>query len=187
MNRLTLNATYFYSWLRNRKARRYFGNDVLDIGCGRGMTIAFLPVSMSYIGIDVNRAAIERLRLLHTAHEFIQHNVNGGLPADLKDFDTIIMLAVIEHLDRPQYVLEQSREHLRRAGHLVITTPTPRGERFHTFLQKLWLANAGTEQSHVHIFTPRELADLVQRSGFTIVALKRFELGSNQIVVAKKA
>ncbi len=100
MNRLALKATYFYAWLRNRKARRYFGNDVLDIGCGRGMTIAFLPASTSYIGIDVSLPAIERLRGLYPDHEFIQHDVDGGFPPGLGDFDTIIMLAVIEHLAR---------------------------------------------------------------------------------------
>jgi 2-polyprenyl-3-methyl-5-hydroxy-6-metoxy-1,4-benzoquinol methylase len=186
LNRLAQNATYFYSWLRNRKARRYFGNDVLDIGCGRGMTIGFLPASTSYVGIDLSLLAIERLRKLYPAYDFYQHDVDSGLPTNLGDFDTVIMLAIIEHLTRPQYALEQCREHLRPGGNIVITTPTPHGERLHGFLQRLSLANPGTEQSHFHIYTPRELADLVSKSGFIVITIKRFEFGSNQLLVAKK-
>jgi 2-polyprenyl-3-methyl-5-hydroxy-6-metoxy-1,4-benzoquinol methylase len=187
LNRLILNASYFYSWLRNRKARRYFGNDVLDIGCGRGLTIAFLPESTAYTGIDVSLPAIERLRGLYPAYEFIEHDVNGGLPASLKDFDTVIMLAVIEHLTEPQYALEQCREHLRCGGRIVITTPTPCGDMLHGLLQRISLANPGTDQSHVNVYSPGELTDLVRKSGFTIMTVKRFEFGSNQLLVARKA
>jgi len=151
------------------------------------MTIAFLPPSTSYIGIDVSLPAIERLRGLYPDHEFIQHDVDGGFPPGLGDFDTIIMLAVIEHLSAPGYVLEQCSEHLRPGGHLVITTPTPSGERLHGLLQRLSLANPGTDQSHQHIYTCDELADLVRSRGLTVTAFKRFEFGSNQLMVARRA
>ncbi|MEW6553606.1 MAG: class I SAM-dependent methyltransferase [Actinomycetota bacterium] len=185
MNRLAREATYLYAWLRNRKARRYFGHTILDVGCGRGITIRFLPASTSYTGVDVSLPAIERLRELYPAHAFIHHDVDGGLPSGLGDFDTIIMLAVIEHLAAPGRVLEQCREHLRPGGHVVITTPTPSGERLHGFLQRLSLANPGTDQCHQHIFTPAELADLVEGCGLAIAAHRRFELRSNQLLVAR--
>jgi 2-polyprenyl-3-methyl-5-hydroxy-6-metoxy-1,4-benzoquinol methylase len=186
VNRLALEATYFYAWLRNRKARRYFGNAILDIGCGRGMTIRFLPASASYTGIDVSLPAVERLRGLYPAHAFIHHDVDGGFPPGLEDFDTIVMLAVIEHLAAPRQVLMECREHLRPGGHVVITTPTPSGERLHGFLQRLSLANPGTDQCHQHIFTPAELADLVRGCGLSVAAHRRFELASNQLLVAQK-
>jgi 2-polyprenyl-3-methyl-5-hydroxy-6-metoxy-1,4-benzoquinol methylase len=183
---LVLNASYLYSWLRNRKARRYLGNDILDIGCGRGMTIGFLPASTSYTGMDVSLSAIERLRELYPAYEFILYDVDGGFPSGLGGFDTITMLAVIEHLAAPGRVLEQCREHLNPGGHVVITTPTPCGERLHGLLQRLSLANPGTDQSHQHIFTPGELADLVRSCGLTITAHRRFEFGANQLLVARR-
>jgi 2-polyprenyl-3-methyl-5-hydroxy-6-metoxy-1,4-benzoquinol methylase len=77
----------------------YLRGDVLDIGCGYGRIVPRLPAGSAYVGLDSGPEIIQYLRKTYPKAEYYQLDLDTE-PFQLKKFDTILMLAVVEHLTR---------------------------------------------------------------------------------------
>lgn len=103
---------WFYSGLQSllggdRGTRRFVdevirakpGMKVLDVGCGQGRLLQFLP-DVDYTGIDLNPSSIEAAREIHGSRgRFLVGDVSQGLPDTDSSYDLVILSAILHHLD----------------------------------------------------------------------------------------
>lgn len=88
--------------LVNEYIRPAIGARILDLGCGPGEILDYLPRSVDYLGIDVSQAYITYAQKRFAGRgEFRvgDATTDGG---DTHSFDLVIALGVLHHLDDPQ-------------------------------------------------------------------------------------
>ena len=126
---------------RNELVSRYIRGDVLDIGCGLGTIIPFLDAGQRYVGIEINQEFVAYLNPRFPQRKFYNCNVDEE-PLELGDerFDTVLLVAVIEHLAHPEKALAEIQKYLLPSGSLVITTP-PSGDRGSTAWVPGWASS----------------------------------------------
>jgi SAM-dependent methyltransferase len=96
------------------------GQRVLDLGCGPGDILQFLP-AVDYVGYDINPAYIERARKRFGERgRFFCAAVGESLPLD-GAFDVVIAHGVLHHLDdeAARALFRVARRALKPAGRLV--------------------------------------------------------------------
>lgn len=171
---------------RNELVSRYIRGDVLDIGCGLGTIIPFLGGQQQYVGIEISQEFVAYLSPRFPQQRFYNCNVDEE-PLELGDerFDTVLLVAVIEHLAHPEKVLAEIRKVLRPGGSLIITTPTLWGQRIHHLGARLGLFHPHAAAEHVRAYDCATMRDLVNRVGLDIVEYRRFELGFNQLFICR--
>jgi len=101
------------------------GERILDYGCGYGRLAEFLA-EKEYVGIDINEEIIRQVRKIYAKKE----NVKFYTLEEFKNvremrFDTVVLAAVIEHIENPLELLSTLRRVLAKEGRIIITTPTP--------------------------------------------------------------
>jgi 2-polyprenyl-3-methyl-5-hydroxy-6-metoxy-1,4-benzoquinol methylase len=139
-----------YEWI----AARVRGLRVLDMACGEGYGAAVLARrAAQVVGVDANPDAHEHARLRYRAPNlsFARDMVESyGQPGD---FDAVVFLQTIEHVQDPPAVLRHFRDLLRPGGVAYISTPN-----------LLTLAPPGAEKSdnpwHLKEYRPEEFRAL---------------------------
>lgn len=97
------------------------GQRVLDIGCGTGDILQFLP-PVRYVGYDVSPRYIERARRRYGGRgEFHCRAVGEDLPVPEGGFDVVIAHGLLHHLDDEgvRVLFRVARRALRAGGRLV--------------------------------------------------------------------
>jgi SAM-dependent methyltransferase len=97
------------------------GQRVLDVGCGPGRLLPFLP-NVSYAGIDASASYLATARARFPQGRFEQLDLEGDCSTfPDRDFDLILAFGLLHHLpDAPAARLFAfSRERLREGGRLV--------------------------------------------------------------------
>lgn len=109
-------------WLASR-ALIQAGTQVLDIGCYDGQFLARLPKDVKKVGVDIDKAAIERGRQKFGAQgiEFILGDFETFQCADYPNM--ITMFHVLEHLPRPVAALRRLRSIAHSDTRLVLEVP----------------------------------------------------------------
>lgn len=75
------------------------GDRVLDIGCGTAEILDYLP-DVQYVGFDQSAPYIESARRRHGGRgTFFDRDVNALSPEEIGDFDRILALGILHHLD----------------------------------------------------------------------------------------
>jgi SAM-dependent methyltransferase len=75
------------------------GNRILDIGCGPGNMVPFLP-DCRYLGVDMNPKYIERAQARFGEQaEFSCERVSEHNVQDMGGFDIVLALGLLHHLD----------------------------------------------------------------------------------------
>jgi SAM-dependent methyltransferase len=98
-------------------AERYARGRLLDIGCGSKPWARLLaPHVDEHIGIDRVESAREDASVDVIASAY-------DVPLEDDTADTVLLSAVLEHLERPDLALAECRRLLKPGGHLVITAP----------------------------------------------------------------
>lgn len=102
-----------------------------------------------------------------------------------KKFDTIVSLAVVEHIPLEQVfeIIKMLKEHLNKKGRIIITTPTKINKSVLEFLAKINLLDGENIKQHKHYWDKEELIDLAKKADLNINHYKKFQLGLNQIIV----
>lgn len=91
----------YLKWVLNRLE----GDSVLDVGCGIGRLLYFLPEEMDYLGIDSSEPMLERARERFPNRRFVRGDVYNLEVFDR--FDTVVALALLIHLPDSKPALEQ--------------------------------------------------------------------------------
>lgn len=145
------------------------GATLLDVGCFTG---EFLHEAQqrgaSVSGIEAQERAVTIANAMIGPH-VVHADATGIVPAfDDRSFDIVSLLGIIEHVTDPERLVTRARELLRPHGTLFIQTPDA-GSLPARILRSYWPPYAPIE--HVHLFSRRSIAILLQRLGFRI----RFE------------
>jgi cyclopropane fatty-acyl-phospholipid synthase-like methyltransferase len=86
--------------LRHIKAKR--GDRVLDIGCGTGAMLHYLP-EVDYVGFDMSRTYIDACKKrFGNRGTFHQCEVKPDTIADYGQFDIVLAVGFVHHLDDAQ-------------------------------------------------------------------------------------
>jgi SAM-dependent methyltransferase len=117
-------------WLAGNFWKPKSGEVIVDIGCGSGTTLGFLPLDIEYLGIDISEEYIRSARrrfssrgkfYLGTAHDFVNQNDSYRGSADL-----VLCNGLLHHLSDSEAlkVLELSKRIMKPTGRLVCLEAT---------------------------------------------------------------
>ncbi len=98
-------------------------------------------------------------------------------------FDTIVALALIEHLKRPQAQLEAWSSLLADGGKILLTTPHKSFRLMHELGSSVGLFSRDAAEEHEAMFDRRSLAGLAERAGLRVVHYARFLGGADQLAI----
>src|SRR5438270_10720036 len=154
---------------------------LLDIGCGTG-ALARDVDSTRYLGVDQDEESIAIAKNLFPMHRFLTLTDFAQSQND-NEFDRIVGLAVIEHVDDPQKWLAWVRTLLKPGGQVVLTTPHPSVRRYHEFGARIGLFSLEGAKEHRELINRHRMIQLAAASGFRIRHFRRFLLGCNQLFI----
>lgn len=171
-------------------ARKYVEGkgSVLDIGCGVCQWEGILDSNCDYWGVDIEPELISMNRSLFPHWSFEVANLDGATSIHgfgERQFDVIVMLAVIEHFSNPQQIMSIMNGYLRSGGLIVMTTPAPWGD---IILDTGALIGLFAKDKHQHydLLGKKQLFRLAEQSGLTVLEYKRFLYFQNQLAVFQK-
>lgn len=159
------------------------GSVVCDLGCGlRGDFLRSIESKIkSGVGFDV-----EVDKKYETAKiTLVQANLNLPLSLPDKSVDLVTSMAVLEHIDDYEDNLKEVSRILKDDGQAIFTTPSRAADPIIKFLAKINLIGALDAHDHKQYFNPKQLIQLFKKVGFKEVEVKYFQLGFNQLIVAK--
>ncbi len=142
-----------YEWI----ARRVPGQRVLDMACGEGYGSAVLARSAaSVVGLDANPEAHEHARLRYRRENLSFARGLVETYGETGQFEAVVFLQTIEHVQDPQAVLRHFRDILVPGGTAYVSTPN-----------LLTLAPPGAQQSgnpwHLKEYRAEEFRQLCAR------------------------
>lgn len=171
--------------LRLKEIKPYLtaGSVICDLGCGDGSVLRHLSTKIQYgYGIDKKISDQKEGNL-----SFIRGDITKPLPFDDGIFDSIISLAVLEHLEFPDFVFQEARRKLKEGGIFILTTPAPLSKILLEFLAfKLKIISSEEIKEHKHYYSKQELCTLLEKHGFNVLKLKSFCLGFNIMAIGQK-
>jgi len=160
----------FGVWLSGRAVRRHAelaGRRVGDFGCGyeasfaRSVLDGVAELTIVDIALADDLKADERVR-----------TIEGALPESLAaladgSLDVVLCLSVLEHLARPQRMLEEIHRLLAPGGVALINVPTWFGKRMLELSAfRLGLSPAEEMDDHKRYYDPRDLWPMLVAAGW---------------------
>ncbi|MBN1346277.1 MAG: class I SAM-dependent methyltransferase [Phycisphaerae bacterium] len=150
---------------------------LLDVGCGEGNE---LVAAYGGGGLGVDVYPWEKTDVLCDTR---------NMPLPDASFDTVTMVAVLNHIPQREVVLTECARVLRPGGKIVITMLSP---LIGTIRHKMarWDRDQHEREmadGEAYGMTRAHVEELLGRTGFARVAHRRFLLGLNQLFVGTKA
>ena len=163
--------------IRIRAVLPFIRGRLLDIGCGMNR------LAKAYgngIGIDVHDWG---------SVDYVVEN-SAILPFADASFDTVTIVAALNHIPNREDVLKECRRLLKSDGRIIVTMITPKISAVWHLLRSPWDADQqdrGMAEGEIYGFTAKQLVGLVRQQGFTLSTRKRFMLWLNSIYVFQKS
>jgi SAM-dependent methyltransferase len=171
-------------FLRRRRlnaVRGYLRGQVLDFGCASGSLAAMTPPD-NYLGVDIDARVLESARRRFPRHQFLLGEIE-----DSRRFDTIALLALIEHVKQPAELLAGVARRLAPGGRIVMTTPHPAFRHVHDLGARIGLFSAAAAEEHETFVDLNSVRAVASEASLRIVVYRRFLLGANQLFVLERA
>ena len=150
---------------------------VLDLGCGEGAVAAELKSNGNRVtGVDLLPVAANAGAL----EQYFSADLDEGIESVIEAlqghrFDRVLLLDVLEHLHRPELLLQQCHQVLEPGGELIISVPNIA----HLSVRLLLLfgmfdytQRGILDRTHLRFFTRKTARSLVLENGFEIRAEK---------------
>jgi 2-polyprenyl-3-methyl-5-hydroxy-6-metoxy-1,4-benzoquinol methylase len=144
------------------------GNEIIDIGCGTGMWTKFLAKNgFNVTGVDKQKSFIKRAQRIKAA-QFV-HAPAEKLPFSENQFDTALLINLLEHVDNDLAVLKQAAKVARR---VIFNVPqqTPDDLFNKGVIYKHYIDN-----THQRTYSKKTLKELVKKSGLKLVFIQEVE------------
>ena len=149
---------------------------LLDVGCGTNQLVKRYG---NGLGVDVYPWENVDVLVEDTSR----------LPIEDETFDTITIIAALNHIPNRKQVLNEINRVLKKDGLLIITMINPSISRIWHFLRRSRDADQnerGMMEGEVYGFTRRDLKKLLKSSNFEVITEKPFMLYLNRVICAKK-
>lgn len=190
---LEVNKKYIFTKLirdiRTDLVAPYVEGDVLDLGCGQASYLEICGNKINrYYGIEMNKDRVKILKDKYPDQKFFYKNLDEDkLDFDV-NFDTIILVAVIEHLFNQKHVMQEIIKNMKKDSKLIITTPTPFGNDIvHVLGGMIGLFSKEAVADHIVIYNKLRFKMLAKEFNLKIEKYKKFEFGCNQLVIMSKS
>jgi ubiquinone/menaquinone biosynthesis C-methylase UbiE len=143
-----LNQRLLFAYFR--AAEMLHGN-LLEVGCGAGKgTEIFSKVCENYTAIDKNDNLIAHHQTKYPNYRFINSFVPPFVGVESNQFDFVVSLQVIEHIEDDHNFLKEIYRVLKKGGKAIISTPN--------------IALSLTRNPwHVREYTAQELENLLKK------------------------
>jgi SAM-dependent methyltransferase len=142
-------------WIYQRYPGRH-DLEILDAGCGTGLTLQELRLLGTAQGVDISAEALEFCRMRGLENVYNADLVDLPFAAD--QFDFVTALDVLEHLDDDTAALAEFRRVLKPGGRVFIFAPAHR-----------WLWSLQDEVSHhKRRYVARTLREAVLSAGLEV-------------------
>lgn len=158
--------------------KKHSPRTIADIGCGPGFIAqGCRKLGAEVVGIDANTP----MHLSAMKQFFACDLDRDALPIDIFNFDTILMLDVIEHLSNPESFLLSLRNNSKKqdrstqAPLVIVTTPNIAffGIRLNLLLGRFNYAERGIlDITHKRLFTIASLRRTLEDCGFDVMGWK---------------
>lgn len=170
---------------------------LLDVGCGTNLLVrryrAVGRVAEQGTGWGDERCADGRDGIGVDVHpwEGVDQVIEnaGALPFEDQSFDTVTIIAALNHIPNREAALREAHRALRRGGRLIVTMIPPAVSEVWHRLRAPWDADQherGMVEGEVYGLTGRQVRRLLETSGFRIVGQRRFMLGLNRMTIGEK-
>lgn len=130
---------------------------ILDVGCGTGFTLKKLQGSYHAVGLDSDKKALEFCTLQGCNN--LVHGDAERLSFKDNNFDIIIALDILEHLNNDLASINGFYRILKEGGHLIITVPA---------FNLLWSTHDDALH-HRRRYTSSELRERLVKCGFRVI------------------
>ncbi len=127
---------------------------LLDLGCGNQPYRPFLPQSVEYVGLDFPSSQESLYGQIHPTI----YGDGRALPFADHSFDAVLCTQMLEHVDRPETVVQEIRRVLKPGGVGLISVP--------------FFYNLHLEPHDFFRFSPYGITELSERNGLRILQLK---------------
>lgn len=129
-----------------------FSGVLYDLGCGESpYREFFLAYAQKYIGVDWAGS-------FHETRADIVADLNNPLPIESEVADTVVSLSVMEHLCKPQTMLNEAFRILKPGGRIVLQVPW-----------QWWIHEAPYD---FYRYTPYGLKYLFEKAGFDNIVVE---------------
>ena len=158
-------ANHFTQWVVS-EIRPYLGRAILEVGCGTGtFTRCFVRDADRILALDIDPRFVAEARaaLAHAPHVTVECADATATPL-ARDFDTVVLLDVLEHIADDVGFLRKLRETLRPGGRIVIKVPA---------IPRLFCP-MDAAIGHYRRYDRRTLARTLAEGGFALDACKPF-------------
>lgn len=171
-------------YLREKRfgaALPYLKGKVLDFGCGSGGLAKYIH-SNDYLGIEIDGMSLKR------AHEFYPHHRFQSSLNLTEKFDSIVSLAVIEHVKDAGEFLKMLSSYLEEDSDasIIISTPHPCIEWLHEIGAKAGLFSKHANEEHEDLLNRSKLKAYGAEAELDLYYYGRFLFGVNQIAIFKR-
>jgi len=159
-------APRFTRWMADT-IRPYVGDRVLEIGAGIGNLTTNLVPRAKYHASDINPHYLDRLETLKQARPYLQVHYTDASAAETypaEQFDTVICMNVVEHIENDVEALSNIRRSLDKDGRAIVLVPN--GPRLFGSLDKVL--------GHYRRYTREQLVQACQAAGFTVEKVLKF-------------
>jgi ubiquinone/menaquinone biosynthesis C-methylase UbiE len=155
---------------------------ILDIGCGSGVQLRSLDVkspNILLIGTDISQNALQYAKNKNIPNtEFIRCNAEY-LPFKTNTINKIICAELIEHLQNPVDMINESKRVLKDNGSMIITTPNENSIwGIYEFLWDKFGRGRNYGETHLRFFSIKDLnnyfSSFTTKSAFTIFFISPF-------------
>lgn len=185
---MSLRVSQYLERLRMNAVRGYILGDVLDIGCGYGSVVRmFSPKPENYMGIDHNPTVVQWLNKQYPGYTFLALDLDSETISSQRKFDTVLMIAVLEHLAQPKRLVSSIPELLKPAGKVILTTPTPLGGKVHAIGGGMGIFSREAKDDHKGFYSRDSLEQLFLTVDLRLIEYHTFMAGMNQVAVFQRA
>jgi glycosyltransferase involved in cell wall biosynthesis len=159
-------APRFTKWMADT-IRPYLGERVLEIGAGIGNLTSNLVPRTVYWASDINPHYLERLKKLKQTRPYLQvqyTDATAGETYPEQQFDTVICLNVVEHLEDDVNALRNIRAALEKNGRAIVLVPN--GPGLYGSLDRVL--------GHYRRYKRQQLIEACERAGFRVEKVLKF-------------
>ena len=163
--------------------------DVLDLGCGRAEILEKYGTKLdSYCGIEYREESVQSLRNAYPEASFFSRDLDQDRLDLGRQFDCILMVALIEHIFNQKHVMDEVAKALKPGGTIVLTTPTPFGnDVVHRLGATIGLFAKAAVDDHIVIYNHHRLKMLANEIGLKLTRYYTFQLHCNQFATLTRA
>ena len=152
-------APRFSRWMADT-IRPWVGQRVLEIGAGTGNLTVNLVPRQFYCATDLNPFYVAGLDKLRESRPYLHVGNTDGCSLETfpveRDFDTVVCLNVVEHVDDDEHILRNIHQALAPGGRAIILVPQGR-----------WLYGTLDEVlGHQRRYSPAQLRAVGSKAGF---------------------